>query len=70
MTTVDVRAGERQAIRERLSSVNLGVHALLDELSDDDLRHPSRNPARTVRAVLSHFVWSLEFPLARWPAPV
>ena len=51
---------DRHAIRERLSSTRAGFQALLDGLTDDDLRHPSGNPAWTIGAVLTHLVWSLE----------
>jgi hypothetical protein len=51
---------ERQAIREHLSAARASFHALLDVLTDDDLRLPSGNPAWTVGAVLTHLVWSLE----------
>jgi hypothetical protein len=51
---------DRHAIRERLGSTRAGFHALLDGLSDEDLRRPSGNPAWTIGAVLTHLVWSLE----------
>jgi hypothetical protein len=51
---------DRSALRERLTATQTAFHALLDGLSEDDLRRPSSNPAWTVGAVLSHLVWSLE----------
>jgi uncharacterized protein (TIGR03083 family) len=52
--------GDRQAIRQRLVAARQGFHALVDALTNDDLRLRSGNPAWTVRAVLTHLVWSLE----------
>jgi hypothetical protein len=61
MTQVDLHPrGNRQEIREHLASTCAGFHALLDGLTDTDLRRPSANPAWTVGAVLTHLVWSLE----------
>ncbi len=60
MTQVDLHPQTRQAIREHLASTHLGFHALLDGLTNSDLRRRSGNPAWTVGAVLTHLVWSLE----------
>lgn len=60
MTQVACELANRQAIREQLTSTRAGFHALLDSLSDADLRRRSGNSAWTVRAVLTHLVWSLE----------
>jgi DinB superfamily len=60
MAQVDLHPQTRQAIREHLASMQAGFHALLDGLTDDDLRRRSGNPAWTVGAVLTHLVWSLE----------
>jgi Mycothiol maleylpyruvate isomerase N-terminal domain len=46
--------------RRRPASTQAAFHALLDGLSEDDLRRPSGNPTWTVGGVLSHLVWSLE----------
>jgi hypothetical protein len=51
---------DRQAIRERLTATQAAFHALLDGLTDDDLRRRSGNPVWTVGAVLTHLTWSLE----------
>jgi hypothetical protein len=61
MAQVDLHpAGQRQAIREGLTSTRAGFHVLLDGLTDDDLRPRSGSPAWTVGAVLTHLVGSLE----------
>jgi uncharacterized protein (TIGR03083 family) len=60
MVQLDQYPRDRHAIRERLSSTRAGFHALLDGLTDGDLRRPSGNPAWTIGAVLTHLVWSLE----------
>jgi DinB superfamily len=61
MVHVDSQSGsQRQTIRAHLTAARAGFHALLDGLTDADLRRPSGNPAWTVRAVLTHLVWSLE----------
>jgi hypothetical protein len=61
MAQVDLHPlSQRQAIREQLASTRASFHALLDGLTDDDLRCRSGNLAWTVGAVLTHVVWSLE----------
>jgi len=60
MAHVDQHRCDRHAIRERLTATQAAFHALLAGLTDDDLRRPSRNPAWTVGAVMTHLVWSLE----------
>ncbi len=50
---------QREVIRTELASTRAAFHALLDGLTDDDLRRQSGNPAWTVGAVLAHLVWSL-----------
>jgi uncharacterized protein (TIGR03083 family) len=60
MAQLESSPGQRQAMCEHLTATRAGFHALLDGLTDDDLRRPSGNPAWTVGAVLTHLVWSLE----------
>jgi hypothetical protein len=61
MAQVDLHPySQREAIRDQLASARAGFHALLDELTDNDLRHRSGNPAWTVGGVLTHLVLSLE----------
>lgn len=60
MATVHLQPSTRQAIRQHLADVHAAFCALLDGLTDADLRQPSRNPAWTVGAILTHLVWSLE----------
>jgi uncharacterized protein (TIGR03083 family) len=60
MAQVHSSPAQRQAIHEHLAAARAGFHALLDGLTDADLRRPSGNPAWTVGAVLTHLVWSLE----------
>jgi DinB superfamily len=61
MAQVDLHPpAQRHAIREQLATTHAGFDALLHGLTDDDLRHPSGNPAWTVGAVLTHLVLSLE----------
>lgn len=50
----------RQAIHEQLAASRDGFYALLEGITDDDLRRQSGNPAWNVGAVLTHLVWSLE----------
>lgn len=60
MTQAAQHPVERQAIREQLAATRAALHALLDGLTDADLRRRSGNPAWTVGAVLAHLVASLE----------
>ncbi len=60
MAHLDQHPRDRHAIRDRLISTQAAFHALLEGLTEDDLRRPSRNPAWTVGAVMTHLVWSLE----------
>ena len=51
---------DRGELHREMLATRSSFHALLDALTDDDLRCPTRNPAWSVRAVLTHLVWSLE----------
>jgi hypothetical protein len=51
---------DRHGIRDHLSTTGLRFVTLFEGLTNEDLRHPSGNPAWTIRAVLTHLVWSLE----------
>jgi hypothetical protein len=51
---------DRRSLRDQLAATRDGFHALLDLLSDDELRLQSGNPAWSVGEVLSHVVSSLE----------
>lgn len=47
-------------LRRQLLATQAAFHVLLHELSEADLGRQSGNPAWSVRAILTHLVWSLE----------